>query len=91
MITKFGKRFLAGQLAGVNSFAGRDLALGIGSTPADANGNDTKLEFEFYRMPVLLSSFDVVQTGVDGNNNPIFEYHIFYSSTIPKDFSGVVS
>jgi hypothetical protein len=91
MITKFGKRFLAGQLAGVNSFSGRDLALGIGSTAADANGNDTKLEFEFYRMPVLLSSFDVIQTGVDGSNNPIFEYSVVYSSTIPQDVAGVVS
>jgi len=91
MITKFGKRFLAGQLSGVNSFAGRELALGIGSTAADANGNDTKLEFEFYRMPVLLSSFDVVQTGVDGSNNPIFEYNVVYSSTIPQDVAGVIS
>jgi hypothetical protein len=91
MITKFGKRFLAGQLAGINSFSGRELALGIGSTAADANGNDTKLEFEFYRLPVLLSSFDVVQTGVDGSNNPIFEYNVIYSSTIPQDIAGVVS
>jgi hypothetical protein len=91
MITKFGKRFLAGQLAGINSFAGRDLALGIGSTAANADGNDTKLEFEFYRMPVLLSSFDVVQTGVDGNGNPVFQYNVVYSSTIPQDVSGVVS
>jgi hypothetical protein len=91
MITKFGKRFLASQMAGVNSFAGRELALGIGSTAVNANGNDTKLEFEFYRLPVLLSSFDVVQTGVDGSGNPIFEYNVVYSSTIPQDVSGVVS
>jgi hypothetical protein len=49
------------------------------------------LEFEFYRLPVLLSSFDVVQTGVDGSGNPVFEYNVVYSSTIPQDVSGVVS
>lgn len=91
MITKFGKRFLTSQLSGAQSFSGRELALGIGSTAVNANGNDTRLEFEFYRLPVLLSSFDVIQTGVDGSNNPVFEYNVVYSSTIPQDVSGVVS
>jgi hypothetical protein len=91
MITKFGKRFLISYLSGSNSFAGKELALGIGSTAVNAKGNDTRLEFEFYRLPVELSSFDVVQTGTDGDGDPVFAYNVVYKSTIPQDISGVVS
>lgn len=91
MITKFGKRFLTSYLSGNSTLAGRELALGIGSTAVDAKGNDTRLEFEFYRLPVELSSFDVIQTGVDVDGDPVFSYNVIYKSTIPQDISGVVS
>ena len=62
MITKFGKRFLTSYIAGVSDFNGKDIALGIGSTAVNASGNDTRLEFEFYRLPVSLGSFDIYQS-----------------------------
>lgn len=91
MITKFGKRFLTSYLSGNESFVSKELALGIGSATPNAKGNDTKLEFEFYRMPVELSSFNILQTGVDVDGDPVFSYFITYKSTIPQDVSGVVS
>ena len=91
MITKFGKRFLTSYLAGNEPFASKELALGIGSTTPNVKGNDTRLDFEFYRMPVELSSFNILETGVDGDGDPIFSYFITYKSTIPQDVSGVVS
>ncbi len=91
MITKFGKRFLISYLSGNNSFLSKELALGIGSTSPNAKGNDTKLEFEFYRLPVELSSFNILQTGVDIDGDPVFDYFITYKSTIPQDVSGVIS
>jgi hypothetical protein len=91
MITKFGKRFLTSYLSGNNSFSSKEIALGIGSTSPNAKGNDTRLNFEFYRFPVELSSFDILQNGVDGDGDPIYEYFVTYKSTIPQDVSGVVS
>ena len=91
MITKFGKRFLTSYLAGNESFSAKELAFGIGSTAPNAKGNDTKLDFEFYRVPVELSSFNILQTGVDGDGDPVFEYSVTYKSTIPQDIAGVIS
>jgi hypothetical protein len=59
MITKFGKRFLTSHMAGIVDFATKDLALGIGSTSPNEDGNDTRLNFEFYRLPATLSSIDI--------------------------------
>jgi len=91
MITKFGKRFLTSYLAGNNNLLSKELAFGIGSTAANAKGNDTRLDFEFYRVPVELSSIDISQTGVDLDGDPVFEYSVIYKSTIPQDISGVIS
>lgn len=91
MITKFGKRFLTSYLAGNNNLLSKELAFGIGSTSANAKGNDTRLDFEFYRVPVELSSIDISQTGVDLDGDPVFEYSVIYKSTIPQDISGVIS
>jgi hypothetical protein len=91
MITKFGKRFLTSYLSGNNDFASKELALGIGSTTPNVKGNDTKLDFEFYRLPVELSSFNILEAGVDGDGDPIYEYFVTYKSTIPQDIAGVVS
>lgn len=86
MITKFGKRFLTNYLAGNSDFTTKDIALGIGSTAADINGNDTRLEFEFYRLPVTLGSIDIQSNGLGG-----FNYYAIYKTTIPQDISGVIS
>jgi hypothetical protein len=91
MITKFGKRFLIDYLSGNSSLPSKDMAFGIGSTTPNIKGNDTKLEFEFYRIPVEMSSIDISQTGVDADNEPIFSYGIIYKTTIPEDISGVIS
>jgi hypothetical protein len=91
MITKFGKRFLTSYLSGNSTLTSKELALGIGSTAVNPKGNDTRLEFEFYRLPVELSSFDVIQTGVDVDGDPVFSYSVVYKSTIPQDISGVIS
>ena len=91
MITKFGKRFLTSYLSGNNSFSLKELALGIGSTTPNVKGNDTRLDFEFYRLPVELASFDIIQTGTDIDGDPVFSYFVTYKSTIPQDISGVVS
>jgi hypothetical protein len=91
MITKFGKRFLANYISGNNSFASKELALGIGSISPNAKGNDTRLNFEFYRLPVELSSFNISQTGTDVDGDPVYSYFVIYKSTIPQDISGVIS
>jgi hypothetical protein len=91
MITKFGKRFLTSYLSGNSAFASKELALGIGSTAPNAKGNDTRLNFEFYRLPVELSSFSILEAGVDGDGDPVYDYFVTYKSTIPQDISGVVS
>lgn len=59
MITKFGKRFLTSYLAGLVDFTTKDIALGIGNTAPNQYGNDTRLDFEFYRLPANLSSIDI--------------------------------
>lgn len=91
MITKFGKRFLTSYLAGNSNLSSKELAFGIGSTTPNLKGGDTRLEFEFYRVPVELSSIDISQTGTDVDGDPVFSYSIIYKSTIPQDISGVIS
>jgi len=66
MITKFGKRFLTSHLAGLVDFTTKDIALGIGSTSPNQDGNDTRLEFEFYRLPATLSSIDIRSANITG-------------------------
>lgn len=86
MITKFGKRFLTNYIAGNSDFTSKDIALGIGSTAANVDGNDTRLEFEFYRLPVSLGSINIEADGLGG-----FNYYAIYKATIPQDISGVIS
>jgi len=84
MITKFGKRFLTDYIAGNSTFNTKDLAIGIGATAATES--DTRLEFEFYRLPVSLGSINIEDDGVGG-----FNYFAIYKATIPQDISGVIS
>lgn len=87
MITKFGKRFLTDYIAGNSDFNSKDLALGIATASdlavADTN---TRLGFEFYRLPVSLTSIDIQDNGVGG-----FNYYAIYKATIPQDVSGVIT
>jgi hypothetical protein len=91
MITKFGKRFLTNYLAGNADFSKKEIALGIGSTAPDAKGNDTRLDFEFYRLPATLSSIDIEQTGTDIDGDPVFSYKVVYQATLPQDIAGVAT
>ena len=83
LITKFGKRFLTNVIAGGVSNQLKDIAIGIDSTAATVD--DTRLGFEFYRTPVILSSTDIQTTG--GTTT----YSVVYKCTIPQDISGVIS
>ena len=85
MITKFGKRFLTNYLAGNVAFSAKELAFGIGNTTPDINGNDTRLDFEFYRVPVKFTSIDIAE--VSGS----FVYKAVFVATIPQDVAGVIS
>lgn len=85
MITKFGKRFITNVLAGNISFANRELAFGIGSTTATVG--DTRLEFEFYRMPVSFGSIDIQETSPGSNT---YNYYVIYKGTLPQDVSGEI-
>lgn len=82
MITKFGKRFISNLLAGNVSLANRDLAFGIGSTAA--NDGNTRLEFEFYRMPASFGSIEII------DNNGTYEYYVIYKGTLPQDVAGEI-
>ena len=42
-------------------------------------------------MPVELSGFNILQSGVDVDGDPVYSYFVTYKSTIPQDVSGVVS
>jgi hypothetical protein len=85
LITKFGKRFLSSYLAGMVGSQTKDLAFGIDSTAVQTNGNDTRLGFEFYRIPVSFGSIDI-QTDLSGNST----YSVVYQATIPQDVSGII-
>lgn len=83
MITKFGKRFFTNQIAGNISNLNKDIAVGIDY--ANATENDTRLGFEFYRLPVLFGTTDI-QT-VDGNTT----YSVIFKTTIPQDVEGHIN
>ena len=86
MITKFGKRFIAQYLAGNVTFPAQDLAVGIDSTAVNASGNDTRLGFEFYRLPVTLGTIDI-QTDLNGDST----YAVVYKATLPQDVAGQIT
>lgn len=87
MITRFGKRFLTNYLAGNADFGQKELAFGIGSTAASED--NTRLNFEFYRVPVTIGSIDITNTGTE--QSPVYVYKAVYQATIPQDVAGVVS
>ena len=87
MITKFGKRFLTDYIAGNSDFSNKDIALGIATSSdlAEADTN-TRLGFEFYRLPVSLNSINIESNGSGGYN-----YFVIYKTTVPQDVSGVIT
>ena len=50
-----------------------------------ASDLDTRLGFEFYRLPVSLTSTDIQTAGASSS------YSIVYKTTIPQEISGVIS
>lgn len=82
VITKFGKRFITNFIAGNITNNRKDMAIGIDSTAATEN--DTRLGFEFYRLPVSIGSTDI-QT-ISG----ISTYSVIYKTTIPQDIAGEI-
>lgn len=87
VITKFGKRFLTNFMAGNVSFNKKDLALGIAnSTEYAVSDTNSRLGFEFYRVPVDFGSTDIRSDGAGG-----FTYTVIYKSTIPLEVSGEIN
>lgn len=82
VITKFGKRFFTNFIAGNINDLEKDIAFGIGSTTASEN--DTRLEFEFYRVPVTLGATDIQTV------SNVTTYSVVYKTTIPQDVSGQI-
>ena len=87
MITRFGKRFLTNYLAGNADFGQKELPFGIGSSAASED--NTRLNFEFYRVPVTIGSIYITNTGT--NESPVYVYKAVYQATIPQDVAGVIS
>ena len=83
IITKFGKRFLTNTIAGNVSNLKKDMAVGIDY--ATATENDTRLGFEFYRIPVFFGSSDI-QT-VEG----VSTYSVIFKTSIPQDVEGHIN
>lgn len=86
MITQFGKRFLTNFIAGNTSFAKKDMAIGISNETEYASSNtNSRLGFEFYRLPVEFGGVDV-DTTVTPNT-----YTVIYSATLPADLAGKIN
>jgi hypothetical protein len=77
VITKFGKRFLTNFIAGNIVSTSKDLAFGVDGT--SELEDDTRLGFEFYRLPVSFGSADIQTT------NNVTTYSVVYKTTIPQD------
>lgn len=83
VITKFGKRFITNFIAGNVANNKKDMAIGIDST--SATENDTRLGFEFYRLPVSIGSTDIQTVGSTTT------YSVIYKTTIPQDVAGKIN
>lgn len=82
MITLFGKRFFTNYIAGNIDTNSKDLAIGIDSTASSQT--DTRLGFEFYRIPVEFGGTDIYS---DSNG---IRYFIIYRTFLPEDVAGVI-
>jgi hypothetical protein len=86
VITKFGKRFLTNYLAGNVDFAAKDMAFGIANNiDYPVSASNSRLGFEFYRLPVSYGSIDIQSNGSGG-----FNYSVIYKTTVPQDVAGII-
>lgn len=86
MITKFGKRFLTDFIAGNVAFNNKDLAIGIANEiEYPLSTSNSRLGFEFYRIPVRFGGIDI-----DTTVNPI-KYTAIFSTTLPTNMSGKIN
>lgn len=83
VVTKFGKRFFTNFISGNVPTLTKDIAIGIDSTTETED--DTRLGFEFYRTPVILSSTDIQTSGSTTT------YTVVHKATLPQDVSGIIS
>jgi hypothetical protein len=83
MITKFGKRFLTNQIAGNVPNLNKDIAIGIDL--ATESEDNTRLGFEFYRLPVSFGTVDI-QT-----SSGVSTYSVIFKATIPQDVEGHIN
>jgi hypothetical protein len=83
MITRFGKRYFTNMVAGNVTSLGKDVAIGIGSTAASID--DTRLDFEWYRLPVSYGSTDIQTV------NGVTTYSVIYKTTLPQNIAGTIS
>lgn len=87
LITKFGKRFLTNFLAGNVSFNKQNIAIGIAtSSEYVISENNSRLGFEFYKMPVDFGSTNIQSDGAGG-----YDYSVIYKATIPKEIVGRIN
>jgi len=83
MITKFGKRFLTNQISGNVSNLNKDIAIGIDLS--QESENNTRLGFEFYRVPVSFGTSDI-QTQEEATT-----HSVIFKATIPQDVEGLIN
>ena len=86
IITKFGARFFSNLIAGNVPNYKLDMAFGVanGTDYPESNGN-TRLGFEFYRLPVTFGSTDIQTTG------GVTTYSVVYKTTIPQDVTAKIN
>ena len=86
MITKFGKRFLIDYLAGNRNFYQKEIAIGIATNSEYAlSDSNSRLGFEFYRVPVLFGGIDV-----DTSVSP-YTYTAIYNTKLPTNLAGKIN
>jgi hypothetical protein len=86
MITKFGKRFLTNFVAGNSSFSSKEMAIGIATgTEYALSDTNSRLGFEFYRVPVRVGGIDI-----DSSVSPV-KYTVIYSATLPTNIAGKIN
>lgn len=83
IITRFGKRYFTNLLAGNIFSSQRDIAVGIGSSAATID--DTRLDFEWYRLPISSGSTDI--STVNGTTT----YSVIYKTTLPQNMAGKIA
>ena len=88
MITKFGKRFLTSFIAGTSSLSSKEMAIGIANGSASEyplSDTNSRLGFEFYRVPIRQGGIDINSTGATTT------YTVIFSAILPKEISGKIN